>query len=375
MGRRDRQPRRAAFRRLVCIALGLLSIAGLTAPAAGLAAEEAVPGLVVGVFDAPPFAFKSADGEWHGIAIRLLDHLEHDLGLAVSLREVALTEVAADLAAGTIGAALVISPTAEGEQLMDFTQTYYATRLGIAVPAAPFTTDWSGVFDAFLSWAFLKVVLALLALLLIAAVALWLCERRRNDEHFRPDALRGITDGLWWAAVTMTTVGYGDKTAKTQLGRAIAGVWMFSAIVAISLFTAQVASLLTLRSLAGRVHGPADLPNVQVGVLAGSAAETELRRWLGVSARGYTHLGDGLQAVMQGDIDAFVAADPILRYEALNRFAGGVSVLHTAFGHEDFALGLPLGSPLRKRINESLLRLIASQEWPAVLREYLGDDR
>jgi ABC-type amino acid transport substrate-binding protein len=379
VGRPD-QPRTAGFLRtlLVHVCVGLLSLFGsfgTQAASPGIAAEPAAPALTVGVFEAPPFAFRSPDGEWRGIAVRLLDQLEHDLGVAVTLREAVLAEAAAELAAGTIDAALVIPPTAEGERLMDFSQPYYSTRLGIAVPTEPFATDWSGVFDAFLSWAFLKGLLALLALLLIAAVALWLCERRSNDEHFRPDAGRGITDGLWWAAVTMTTVGYGDKTAKTQLGRAIAGIWMFAAIIAISLFTAQVASLLTLRSLAGRVHGPADLPNVQVGTLAGSAAEAELRRWLGVSGRGYARFEEGLQALLDGEIDAFVAADPILRYEAINRFPGRISVLHTAFGHEDFALGLPLGSPYRKRINESVLRLVDSQEWPAVLREYLGDDR
>ena len=367
-----RDPPRPAALCAVVLWLGLLDI--LAAPPA-VAAEQTAPAMAVGIIDAPPFAFKMEDGEWNGIAVRLLDHVERDLGVPVTLTEIALTEVPAALADGAIDAALIYSPTPEGERVMDFSQPYYTTRLGIAVPTTPSTVDWSAVFDAFLSWAFLKVILALLALLLIAAVALWLCERRGNDEHFRPDARRGISDGLWWAAVTMTTVGYGDKTAKTQLGRAIAGVWMFAAIVAISLFTAQVASLLTLRSLGGRVHGPADLPNVQVGTLAGSAAQAELRRWLGIAGRGYARPEDGLRALLQGEIAAFVGAEPILRYEATNRFPGRVTVLHTAFGREDFALALPIGSPYRKRINESLLRLVNSREWPPVLREYLGDDR
>ena len=369
---RGHPARLVVVRAVVVLLLGLLGI--LRAPPA-IATEALPPAMVVGVRDAPPFAFKTEDGEWDGIAIRLLQHLEHDLGLPVTLSEVALTNVPAALADGDLDAALVLSPTPEGERTMDFSHPYYSTRFGIAVPATPSATDWTAVFEAFFSWSFLKVIVALLALLLVAAVAVWLCERRGNDEHFRREPRRGIADGLWWAAVTMTTVGYGDKTAKTHLGRMVAGIWMFTAIVAISLFTAQVASLLTLRSLAGRVHGPADLPTVQVGALAGSATQAELRQWLGVAARGYDRYEDGLSALLHKEIDAFVAAEPVLRYEATNGFPGRVTVLHTAFGHEDFALALPLGSPLRKRINESVLRLVDSQEWPAVLREYLGDDR
>jgi hypothetical protein len=43
--------------------------------------------------------------------------------------------------------------------------------------------------------------------------------------------------------------------------------------------------------------------------------------------------------------------------------------------HEDYAFALPLNSGLRKNINESLLRYIDTEEWPTMLREYLGQER
>lgn len=70
----------------------------------------------------------------------------------------------------------------------------------------------------------------------------------------------------------MTTVGYGDKAPRTVGGRAVGFIWMFTAIIVISFFTATIASSLTLTRLHSRVGGPQDLPHVRVGGLEGSAA-------------------------------------------------------------------------------------------------------
>lgn len=64
-------------------------------------------------------------------------------------------------------------------------------------------------------------------------------------EHTHPDAtLDDPTDGIWWAIVTTTTVGYGDYFPHTGEGRAIATVLMFLGISLISVVTANVASFL-----------------------------------------------------------------------------------------------------------------------------------
>jgi polar amino acid transport system substrate-binding protein len=50
----------------------------------------------------------------------------------------------------------------------------------------------------------------------------WLFECKHNPQQFGEDATRGSWANLWWAAVTMTTVGYGDKALATVGGRIIA---------------------------------------------------------------------------------------------------------------------------------------------------------
>ena len=48
--------------------------------------------------------------------------------------------------------------------------------------------------------------------------------------------------GVWWAIVTVTTVGYGDVVPHTLAGRAVASALMFVGIGFLSLLTATIAS-------------------------------------------------------------------------------------------------------------------------------------
>lgn len=55
--------------------------------------------------------------------------------------------------------------------------------------------------------------------------------------------LQHFGEGLWWALVTITTVGYGDITPKTTAGRLVGAALMVGGLVSFSLVTATVASI------------------------------------------------------------------------------------------------------------------------------------
>ncbi len=52
----------------------------------------------------------------------------------------------------------------------------------------------------------------------------------------------GYWSGVWWAIVTLTTVGYGDISPTTITGRLVAGMLMFSGIGLFSTLAAAVAA-------------------------------------------------------------------------------------------------------------------------------------
>ncbi|MYA12826.1 MAG: ion transporter [Gemmatimonadetes bacterium] len=50
------------------------------------------------------------------------------------------------------------------------------------------------------------------------------------ENKAQPDVFSSVFDGLWWAVVTLTTVGYGDIQPVTAGGRILATVAMFAGI-------------------------------------------------------------------------------------------------------------------------------------------------
>lgn len=265
-------------------------------------------------------------------------------------------------------AVAAISVTSEREAVLDFSHPFLSSGLGIAT-----RQEQRGVLTAVLERVFstslLQALLALALVLTVCGVLVWLFERRVNAEQFGGKARHGLGAGLWFSAVTMTTVGYGDKSPKTVGGRAVALVWMFASVIVISSYTAAIASALTVDRMTGVVRGPADLPGARIGTVNRSAAA----EWLAderLGFQGYAALQPAMSDLKNGKLDAIVYDSPIL--QSLTTEGGDIRVLPQTLRQDNYAFAMPPGSDLRKSLNRALLEVLESRTWIELRERYLG---
>ena len=327
--------------------------------------------LRVGLKESPPFSMRDDQGEWSGLSVDLLRDVAKELNHELDFVEADLKELLSDIEKGRLqvgAAALTITP--DREEKFDFSHPYMDSGLGIAVPGEP-GSAWAQVAKRFLSGRFLSGFGTLMGLLLIVGALVWFFERRRNPEEFGENT-GGLLEGFWFAAVTMTTVGYGDKSPKTGGGRFVALIWMFTSIVLISGLTAAIAASLTVSELESSIQGPEDLRGRRVLTVEGSTSYEYLRR-KGIGTETTDSLENALAALARGEAECVVYDAPLLRYQISRNHVGTLDVLPSRFERQQYALAFPEASPLREPFNRVLLKRIASLEWEERLLRYFGE--
>jgi ABC-type amino acid transport substrate-binding protein len=328
--------------------------------------------ILIGAKPSPPFLFKE-DGQWTGISYQLWHLIAAQLNVNFSFKEMALPDILIGLQDSTID--LCINPltvTSERIQKFGFTQPFYASRSAVAAKVKRSKSAWDYV-SQFFSFTFLKVILFLFVILLIFGFAVWLFERKANPDEFSNN-IKGLWSGLWWSAVTMTTVGYGDKSPRSFGGRMIGLIWMFTAIIIISSFTASITSALTLDQLDSDIEELDDLRGLKVGSVRKSASSTFLGH-NSIGHREYSDISEGLRHVESGVLDAFVYDEPILRYYLEKLNLSEAKILQLKFHPQYYGFSLPKNSELLNEINPILLQEIESMNWKITLTEYgLGDN-
>jgi ABC-type amino acid transport substrate-binding protein len=365
------QPNPNAFLRIV---FGMMALwAFLIFPATSFSQHESTAPrpLQVGVIAASPLYIKTPDGRWEGFSAELWQAVAQYLNVPFEYREFGRLE---DLIGALEKQEIDLFPSLPvGDRLestMDFSQSYLKSGLSIAIPAEGTEYVWLRIFKGIFSEHILKAIGLLVLLSIIAGIVVWLFERRKNDEMFGDGTAGGIGHGIWWAIVTMTTVGYGDKAPKTAGGRIVALVWMLFSIIFVASFTANITTSLTINELKGRVHGFNDLYKAKVGSISQSEGFDFLTKQ-GIAVIPLEDIHAGLAAVADRKIDAFVLNEQVLTYQVKKDFPGRVQVLPGIYDEYFVSIALPQNSPLRKPINRALLKLMKTENWTELRNRYI----
>jgi polar amino acid transport system substrate-binding protein len=317
-----------------------------------------------------PFVFVDG-GNVSGFSIDLWQATAQEMGVDFEYEIVTTVQDQLDaVESGQADAAIAaISITAEREEEIDFSHRYFESGLGILTRSGS-STPLLDTFRLAFSPGLLRLFVFMVLTILIAGHIIWLIERRRNEE-FPQTYLRGVSEGIWWAAVTVTTVGYGDRTPIGRPGRLFGIFWMFAGLFIIANFTAGVTSQMTLQTLQGTINGPQDLPGKQIVTVAGSTSD----EWLtseGIRHQTVETIEEAYNLLDAESVQAVVYDHPVLLYYAQQNEDKDLLVPGGPFNVEDYGIAFPEGSPLREEVNRALLILTENGAYDQIYSKWYG---
>ena len=359
---------------LSAIALAICLVGAAARSSASGAERAADEPLRVAVYDVPPYGSVDAEGLFSGASIDLWRRVADDLHL--SYRFIAVAQMG-DLISGVergqfdaaIGA-ITITP----DRLTHVEFTYPAHRSGVAV-ALPKQT---GPIAAVMSYVAVvrelgPLIVFTLGLLVLIGALMWVFERRRRlagNPHER--AVTSLSDGIYWAAVTMTTVGYGDVTPLTRVGRFIAVLWMLVSLALISLLTTSLVARMTADAVTSApIAGTSDLDGKRLAAVADSSGAEYLDEQH-LHYTKYANLKDALASLVGGKSDAVVNSVGALEYEISTYFSGVIPMPSGLLAPSYMAFALPPNSPLKKPLDRALIEITASASWRSLEHSYFG---
>ncbi len=327
--------------------------------------------LNIAVYNSAPYGYQYKDGSMGGLMPELWEEIAGELNYRCRYYIEDMSGLLKGLQNGSYDVALgAISITPEREKIVDFSHAVNPSGTGIAVRASSlkgsFRTYWRPILISLL-----RLFIGITTLLLTAGVLIWLIERK-NNQHFR-SGWRGLIDGMWWSAVTMTTVGYGDKVPKSVLGRMMAMTWIFVGIVLIALFTANASSIFLNTEMETEISTVQDLYSVRVGSVAKSSG-AEYLKLNHISFNCYSSVDEALQALVSEKIDAVVYNTPVLIYYRHNHYQNEVKLANRELLKNNMGIAFPTNSPIVEEVNLILLQKITQPDWQNVVYSYFGEE-
>ena len=352
------------FRRLlnafcvgICLAAGTLG--------ACCAEQRDSETLRVAVYDVPPYGYVEADGSMAGVSVDLWRRVAEQMEWPFKLIPVSDMEtILGGLEHGRFDAAIgAITITPERAARVDF--SYPAHRSGVAVAIRKETGPIFAIMSYGTALAELSpLIIIILTMLVLIGLAMWFIERHVHAvEKTSELTVSTLRDGLYWAVVTMTTVGYGDKTPKTTGGRVVAIAWMLSSLVLVSLLSTSLVSRLTADRVESRDGAASiDLRARKLAAVARSSGAEYLDE-LHLSYTSYKDLPEALDSLANGQSGAVVNSVGALQYSVSKRYARALEIPQGLLAPAYMAIALPEHSPLKKPIDRALIKITNSAEW------------
>lgn len=334
--------------------------------------EQLKPKLRVGLKVDPPYVMKEVDGTYYGLSVDIWIKVSSDLTIPYEFVEYThIQDMVYGLSSRKIDIAInPLTVSSQRVRQLEVTQPFLTSSMAVAIQNSN-DSQIIVFFSNLASGSFLELFGVLVLIVFGFGVIVWFVERQYNPTDFR-DGIYGVMDGIWWSTVTITTVGYGDKTPKTTVGKIISMVWMFAAISLISSFTATIASTLTVNRLETEVNTLRDLKKIgRIGTIRNSDTEDYLSKHQIELFKTYESTTEGLEDLRKGIIKAFAYDRAVIHYLIADlNLDDEIKLVPTVFNRHFLSWNMRRQHPLYRQINPLVADFIGRESWEKYLQKY-----
>jgi polar amino acid transport system substrate-binding protein len=334
--------------------------------------------LKVGVVGNPPFVvYGENDADVTGISLDVWRAIaESQKWNSEYLRQNSVSEGIKAVAEGKLDVLIgpiSITPERAAIENITFTQPYFSSGIGLLIPGEPLSL-WERL-SPFFGLAAMSSAGVLTLLLFLVGNLIWLAEHRKNPEQFSPHYPEGVQNGMWFALVTLTTVGYGDRSPRTKLGQLVAGVWMLVALLSFSSITAGLASAFTT-ALSEANATPLfssvnDIKNKDIAVVRGTTA-VDWAQFYRADIKEANNLVGAVALLKKEQVQAVMFDRPALIYYTQQHPDAKLKVTEIRISLEPYGFIIEEDSPLKKLLNVEILDLIYSRRITEFTERWLG---
>ena len=282
----------------------ILAVAGPAAASASATSRDTggAPGSTVrvGIKPLDPFVIRNGD-QYQGFSIDLWNEIaRRNFWQTSYVWHDTLPALLADVQASTVDVGIAgITITKDREQVLDFSYPMFSAGLEVMTTRRGSSPNWTSELTSFITAGVGRYLLVLLVSLIIAGHLIWLATRRGTQLGY----LAGVGQGIYKAAGLGLVGDYGVAEPKRPLGRIAAVIWTILGVSFVSLFTAALASQLTVQNIEGKIAGVQDLSGAKVATITGSSAAGYLTTHA-ITFTGVPTINDAYRQLGSGEVDA-----------------------------------------------------------------------
>lgn len=271
--------------------------------------------------------------------------------------------------ADMIVAPLTINP--ERAASIDFTKPFKYQGLNILVKKTQKDSSLASFLQPFQDTLWILVGLSVH----VVALVLYLLDRfspfgrfkLAKSEDTEEDALN-LSSAMWFSWGVLLNSGIGEGTPRSFSARVLGMVWAGFAMIIVASYTANLAAFLVLDRPEARISGIDDprlrnpTEHFKYATVKDSAVEMYFKRQVELSTmyrnmegKNYPCAEQAIQAVRNGELQAFIWDSPRLEFEAANDC--DLTTAGDLFGRSGLGIGLRKGSMWTHSVSLAVLEL------------------